>query len=113
MAEAVVLVATFIVAVTGVDAVTTTLLLEPKEHVGSTLTPLGAEAMAHFRFTCPVKPPAGVRVMVEVPVDPRLATVTDVPVRVKPAGTTGALMVTVTLVVATEAPPAFAVTDSV
>ena len=107
-----VLVVTVIVAVTGVDPLTT-MLLEPKEQVGSSFAPLGADAIAHFRFTWPVKPPAGVMVMVELPPAPRLAMATVVPESVKPAGTVGALTVTVAFAVATVALPAVAVTATV
>lgn len=110
-AVAVVLVVTVMVAVTGVVPVTTTLLPVPKLQAGSSLAPVGADVIAHFRLTCPVNPPAGVSVTVEVPEPPRLAMDTAVPDTVKPAGVVGALTVTITLAVATVAPFAVAVME--
>jgi len=101
------------VVVTGLEPVTTTLLFEPKEQVGLSFAPEGEVASAHCRFTCPVNPPAGVTVMVELPDAPRLAMLTAVPDRAKPGGTTGATTVTAIVVVAAVAPPAVAVTVKV
>ena len=87
-----------------------TLLAVPNVQVGSSFTPLGADVIAHFRFTWPVKPPAGVTVMVELPFPPRLAMETCVPESANPAGATAAVTVTVRFVVATVEPPAAAFT---
>lgn len=72
-ALAVVLVLMVIVAVPGATPLMKTLFFDPKLQVGLSFTPLGAVVMAHVRFTWPLKPPAGVTVIVELPVAPRLA----------------------------------------
>jgi len=105
----VVLVLTVIVTVAGVVPLMKTLFVDPNEQVGLSFTPLGAVVIAHFRFTCPVKPPAGVTVIVELPFAPRLAMETCVPDRAKLAGTAEAFTVRATFVVAT-VDPAVAVT---
>jgi hypothetical protein len=99
-------VVTVIVPVTGVAPVTRMLLVVPNEHVGSSFVPAGAEAIAHCRFTWPVNPPAGVTVIVELPLAPRLAIVTCVPVTVKPAGVVDACTVTARFAVAVVVPEA-------
>lgn len=95
---------TVIVAVAGAAPPMNTLFVVPKVQVGLSFTPLGADVIAHFRFTWPVKPPAGVTVMVELPFAPRLAIETCVPVRAKLAGTVEAFTVRATFVVATVDP---------
>ena len=67
------LVLTVMVAVPGVVPLMKTLLFDAKVQVGLSLTPLGAMVIAHLRFTWPLKPPAGVTVMVELPLEPRAA----------------------------------------
>jgi len=92
------------VAVAGAVPLMKTLFADPKAQVGLSFTPLGAVVIAHFRFTCPVKPPAGVTVIVELPVPPRLAIETCVPERAKLAGTVEAFTIRATFVVATVDP---------
>jgi len=96
---------TVIVAVIGAAPLTKTLFVDPKVQVGLSLTPLGAVVIAHFRFTWPVKPPAGVTVIVELPFAPRLAIETCDPERAKPAGTVEGFTVRATFVVETVDPP--------
>jgi len=85
------------VAVPAVAPVMSTGLVEPKLRVGGSTAPLGLEVTAAVNVTSPVKPLAGVTVMVEVfPVVAPAVTVTAVPVIVKPA---------VPLVTVTEACP--------
>ena len=56
-------------------------LVEPKLNVGGCCAPPGLEVIAAVSGTVPVKPPAGVTVIVEVfPVVAPAATVTGVPV---------------------------------
>ena len=98
-----------IVAVTGFAPAMKTLLPELKEQTGLPIVPVGADAIAQVRFTCPVKPPAGFMVMVELPAPPRLAIETAVPESAKVAGTEGALTVTARFVVATALLPSIAV----
>jgi hypothetical protein len=93
------------VAVTGAEVETTALVPAAKVQVGVSLTPLGAEARAQLRLTCPVNPPAGVTVMVEVPLSPMPAIETAVLESVKPAGTADELMVAAMVVVATTVLP--------
>jgi len=95
---------TVIVAVAEAVPLMKTLFVDPKVQVGLSFTPLGAVVIAHFRFTWPVKPPAGVTVMVELPFVPRLAIETCVPERAKPAGVVEAFTVRATFVVATVEP---------
>jgi hypothetical protein len=101
------------VAVTAPVPLTVTLLCDPSEQEASLLSPAGAEASAQVRFTLPVKPPAGVTVMVELPEEPMLAIVTVLPVTVKLAGITAAVTVTAMFAVATVVLPWVAVTASV
>jgi len=76
-------------------------LVEPKLNVGGYTAPIGLEVTAAVRATLPVKPPAGVTVMVEVfPLVAPGVTVTAVPLTVIPGGTGG--------VTITEAVPVFA-----
>jgi hypothetical protein len=71
-------------------------LVEPKLKVGRYWAPVGLEVTAAVSVTLPVKPPAGVTVIVEVfPVVAPGATVTAVPLIVKLGFTT---VVTVTVV---------------
>lgn len=93
------------VAVAGAEVEMSTLFPAAKEQVGISFAPLGEEARAQLRLTCPVNPPAGVTVMVDVPLAPRLATVTAVPVSEKPAGTEEGLTVAAMVVVATTVLP--------
>src|SRR5208282_1369775 len=66
-------------------------LFPPKLKVGRSCAPLGLEVKAAFSVTVPVKPPAGVTVIVEkFPVIAPGATVTTVPVIVKPKTVTEA-----------------------
>ena len=84
------------IAVAALALVMLTGLVDPKLRVGSLTAPLGLEAREAVRVTLPVKPPAGVTVMVEV--FPEVApgrTLTAVPLTVKLGGGT----VTVTDVV--------------
>ena len=61
--------------------------VEPKLKVGKSEAPDGLEEIVAVRAILPVKPPAGVMVIVDVlPLDAPGATVTDVPVSVKLAG---------------------------
>jgi hypothetical protein len=72
-------------------------LVEPKLKVGGYWAPVGLEVTAAVSTTLPVKPPAGVTVMVEVfPVVAPGVTVTAVPLTVKLGG---GGTVTVTVVV--------------
>ena len=72
------------VAVPAVVPVMLTGLVEPKLKVGRYWAPDGLEVTAAVSITLPVKPPAGVTVMVEVfPVVAPGATVTAVPLTVK------------------------------
>jgi hypothetical protein len=74
------------VAVAGLVPVMETGLVEPKLSAGGSTAPAGSEVMAAERETLPIKPPAGVTVMVDVlPVVAPVVTVTGVPVMVKPA----------------------------
>jgi hypothetical protein len=98
------LVLTVIVAVAGAVPLMKTLFVDPKVQAGLSFTPLGAVVIAHFRFTWPLKLPAGVTVMVELPLAPRLAIETCVPERAKPAGTVEGFTVRATFVVATVDP---------
>jgi hypothetical protein len=100
---------TVIVAVTGAVPLMKTLFVDPKEQVGLSFVPLGAVVIAHFRFTWPLKLPAGVTVMVELPLEPRLAMETCVPERAKLAGTVEGFTVRAMFVVET-VDPAVAVT---
>jgi hypothetical protein len=93
-----------IVAVTGAVPPMKTLFMDPKEQVGLSFTPVGAVVIAHFRFTWPLKLPAGVTVMVELPDEPRVAMETCVPERAKLAGTAEGFTVKATSVVATVDP---------
>jgi len=69
-------------------------LVEPKLKVGGYWAPVGLEVTAAVSTTLPVKPPAGVTVMVEVlPVVAPGITVTAVPLTVKPG--VGAVIVAV------------------
>jgi hypothetical protein len=62
-------------------------LVEPKLSVGGSTAPLGLEVTAAVNVTLPVKPLAGVTVIVEAfPVVAPAVTVTAVPVIVKPGG---------------------------
>ena len=112
-AAAVLVVLMVMVAVTAPEPLTVTLLCDPNEQDASLLAPVGAEASVQVKFTFPVKPPAGVTVMVELPDEPTLATVTVLPVTVKLAGITAAVTVTEMFAVATVVLPAVAVTASV
>jgi len=100
---------TVIVAVARAVPLMKTLLVDPKEQVGLSFAPLGADVIAHRRFTWPVKPPAGVTVIVELPFAPRFEMETCVPDRAKLAGTVEAFTVKATFVDAT-VDPAVAVT---
>jgi hypothetical protein len=102
-----------IVAETGEEPAINALGAEPNEHDASWLAPAGELVSAHFRFTCPVKLPKGVTVIVELPEPPRLAMVTDVPESAKPGGTIGAFTVTAIFPVAAVMPAAVAVTAMV
>jgi hypothetical protein len=69
-------------------AVMLTGLVDPKLKMGGTTAPDGPDAIAAVITMEPVKPVAGVRVMVEVlPVEDPAETVTAVPVTVKLGGT--------------------------
>ena len=72
------------VAVTGLEPVMDTGVVEPNESVGWFCAPVGLAVMAVVRATLPVKPPAGDSVIVEVlaEVAPG-ATVTAEPLTVK------------------------------
>ena len=84
------------VAVPAVVPVMPTGVVEPKLSVGRYCAPAGLEVTAAVSVTLPVKPPAGVTVIVEVfPVVAPGATVTAVPLTVKLALT---VVVTVTAV---------------
>jgi hypothetical protein len=48
-------------------------------HVGAAVAPLGPAVTEHVSVTEPVKPPAGVSVMVDAPAAPGLPIVTGVP----------------------------------
>ena len=54
------------------------------EHVGASAAPVGPPETAQLRATLPVKPPVGVMVMVDVPLDPGDAMVSAVLLSVKP-----------------------------
>jgi hypothetical protein len=59
-------------------------VVEPKLKVGASTAPTGLEVTAAVSATLPVKPPAGVRVMVDAfPVTAPGVTVTAVPAAVK------------------------------
>ena len=70
------------VALPAVAPVMLTGLVEPKLKVGRSCAPLGLEVTAAVSATLPVKPPAGVTVIVDATAAPG-ATVTAVPVIVK------------------------------
>ena len=95
---------TVIVAVAGAAPLMKTLFVDPKVQVGLSFTPLGAVVIAHFRFTWPLKLPAGVTVIVELPFAPRFAMETCVPESAKLAGTVEGFTVRVTFVVPTVDP---------
>jgi hypothetical protein len=97
------------VAVTAAEPLTVTLLWEPSEQEASLPAPVGAEVSVQVRLTWPVKPPAGVTVMVELPDEPILAIVTVLPVTVKLSGTVAGLTVTLMFAVATVVLPVAAV----
>jgi len=83
------------VAVPAVVPVMLTGLVEPKLKVGGYCAPVGLEVTEVVSATLPVKPPAGVRVIVDVlAVDAPGLTVTAVPLTVKLGGT-GFVTVTV------------------
>ena len=63
------------------------------EQVGGSTAPDGLEVIAQVIATVPVNPPAGVMVMVEVPVSPGEAIVTAGPLSVNPEGTVTAFTV--------------------
>jgi hypothetical protein len=73
------------VAVPAAAPVMLTVLLPPKLRVGTLSAPFGLEVMAAVSATLPVKPPAGVTVIVDIATRPALS-VTAVPVMVKPGG---------------------------
>ena len=76
------------VAVPALKPVMFTGVVEPKLNVGAFTAPLGSEVSAAVSATLPVNPPVGVTVMVDVfPVVAPAATVTGVPVIVKPGAT--------------------------
>jgi hypothetical protein len=75
------------VAVPAVVPVMLTGVVDPKLKVGGYWAPVGLEVRLAVNVTLPVKPPAGVTVMVEVfPVVAPWVTVTDVPPSVKEGG---------------------------
>jgi hypothetical protein len=78
-----VVVVTVRVAVPGLVPVMLTGVLEPKLREGGEVAPAGLEVMAAVSTTLPVKPPAGVTVMVEVFPTP---APTPVPLSAKPGG---------------------------
>jgi hypothetical protein len=85
------------VAVAAIVPVMLTGLVAPKLNVGKSCAPLGEDVTEAVSVTLPVKPPAGVTMMVEVfPVVAPGKTVGVVPLTIKPGGT----------VTATEAVPA-------
>jgi hypothetical protein len=90
------------VAVAGPVPVILTGLVEPKVKVGGYCAPAGLDVRAAVITTLPVKPPAGVTVIVTVfPVDAPRATVTVVPVPVmEMPGGIGVLIVTEKVTVA-------------
>ena len=62
-------------------------LVDPKLRVGGSMVPAGLEASTAVMVTLPVKPPAGVSVMVEaLPVVAPGVTETAVPARANPEG---------------------------
>ena len=72
-------------AVPGLVPLMLTGVFEPKRKVGRSWAPAGLEVTVAVSPTLPVKPPAGVKVMVEVfPVVAPGATVTAVPETVNP-----------------------------
>ena len=77
------------------------------EQVGASTTPAGLPVTAQVRATVPVKPPLGVSVIVEVPVAPGDAMLTEVLLSVKlGAGPgSGAVTVTSTAVPSIKPPP--------
>lgn len=84
---AVVVMVSFAVAALG--PVMLTVFAEPKLKVGAFWAPAGLEVIAAVRVTLPVKPPEGVRVIMETfPVVAPAAKVTDVPATVNEAGMT-------------------------
>jgi hypothetical protein len=89
------------VAVSAVAPVMFTVLAEPKLNVGGSTAPIGPEVTAAVRATLPVKPPAGVTVMVEAfPLVAPGAILTAVPLTANPGGAGGVTMI--------EAVPVFA-----
>jgi len=81
------------VAVPAVAPAMFTGLVEPKLTVGGYTAPAGPEVTAAVRTTLPVKPPAGVTVIVEVfPLVAPGATLTAVPLTAIPGGTGGVTM---------------------
>jgi hypothetical protein len=106
MAEVAVLLEVMVtVAVAGAEVEMSTLFPAAKEQVGISFVPVGEEARAQLRLTCPVNPPAGVTVMVEEPVAPMPVTETAVLESEKPAATADGLTVVARVVVATMVPP--------
>ena len=75
-------------------------VVDPKLNVGRSVAPAGLDVITAVKVTSPVKPPAGVTVIIDVfaVVAPR-DTLTAVPVMRK-LGTTGAVTVTVAVPVA-------------
>lgn len=71
------------VAVPAAAPVMLTVLLPLKPRVGTLCAPFGLEVTAAVSATLPVKPPAGVTVIVDIATRPALS-VTAVPVMVKP-----------------------------
>ena len=76
------------------------------EHVGTSAAPEGFEVTAQLRATLPVNPPAGVIVIVEVPLVPGDAMVTAVPLNVKDAGAADPVTVMATFAVSVIDPAA-------